>query len=464
MSFSKYSRRAFIKQKGLKGLGMLAAAHLLPNSTIKAAAFDNNINNKNVASVLKNEPIRKNKTWPEWPIWNTQTDTQQVEEILRKGVWSRSSVVTAFEKKWSETVGVKRCVTVVNGTNALTVALNQLGISVGDEVLVPPYTFIGTLVAITNNGAMPIFVDTNRETFQIDVKKIEEKITKRTKAILPVHVLGLPADINAIMAIAKKHNLLVIEDACQAPLAEVNNKQVGTFGDAGCYSFQNSKNLPVGEGGAIVSNNENFIDKCYSYHNFGYPYGSVAGTGGAIRQGNKLRWTEYQAAIGLAQLVRFQDQTNLRNDNAAYLYAKIENIPGIIPYKLTPNVTRPTYHLFAFRYQKDNFAGLSRTGFLKALNEEGIPATSGYIPLNTQPFLADVFQSPLYKKVYSKKVLDIKKYNLNNHCPQNDLLCEEAVWLFHNILLGSHSDMDDIANAIEKVHANAEQIKMKLQQ
>ncbi|SKD10006.1 dTDP-4-amino-4,6-dideoxygalactose transaminase [Chitinophaga ginsengisegetis] len=459
MSSQKYSRRAFIRKNGLGGLGLLAASSLLSNTIIDCT------NIKGRPAILDGSAIRKGKTWPDWPIWNPETDSSRIDAVLKSGVWSRATVVSEFEKKWAETVGARRCVTVVNGTNALTVALNQLGVTVGDEVLVPPYTFIGTIVAIINNGAMPVFVDTNRETFQIDVSKIEAKITSRTKAILPVHVLGLPADMNAIMTIARKHNLFVIEDACQAPLAEINNQQVGTFGNAGCYSFQNSKNLPVGEGGAIVSNNENFIDRCYSYHNFGYPYGSVTGApdAGALRQGNKLRWTEYQAAIGLAQLVRFQEQTNLRNTNAAYLRSKIESLPGIIPYKLSPGVTRPTFHLFAFRYQKEAFGGLSRTGFINALNAEGIPASAGYTPLNTQPYLSEVFQSSLYKKVYPKKMLNIQSYNSNNHCPENDILCnEEAVWLFQNLLLGNRSDMDDIAAAIEKTHANAEQIKKSI--
>lgn len=147
-----------------------------------------------------------------------------------------------------QSAGVKRSLLVVNGTNALTITLNQLDIRVGDEVLIPPYTFIATATAVLANGAMPVFVDVDPDTFQIDPAKIEARITPRTRAIMPVHILGLPADMPAIMAIAKKHNVVVIEDACQTHLAEINHQKVGTIGQAGCFSFQNSKNLAIGEG------------------------------------------------------------------------------------------------------------------------------------------------------------------------------------------------------------------------
>jgi len=138
-----------------------------------------------------------------WPIWIPETDEKQVLDVLRSGVWSRANLVTAFEKEWAATLGAKRCLTVVNGTNALIVTLNQMNIQGGDEVLVTPYTFIATIQAILANGAMPVFVDVDPATFQIDPSKIEAKITSKTKAIMPVHILGLPADMDRIMAIAK---------------------------------------------------------------------------------------------------------------------------------------------------------------------------------------------------------------------------------------------------------------------
>lgn len=455
MGKKNFSRRQFLKHSSLAGAGSLLSLGLAP-SLLAAEA-------KNAATpaILGGAPAWEPRRWPKWPIWNPETDDRRVLEVLRSGVWSRAGVVTEFENAWATALGVKRSLAVVNGTNALIVALNQFDIKGGDEVLVPPYTFIATVQAVLANGAMPVFVDVDPETFQMDPAKIEARITPRTKAILPVHVLGLPADMDRIMAIAKKHNLVVIEDACQAHLAEINHKKVGTLGHAGCFSFQNSKNLAVGEGGAIVSHDEAFLDRCFSYQNLGLPYGSVVGAvgTGSIRQGTKVRWTEYQAAIGLAQLQRLDAQTTTRNENAAYLRSQIQQIPGILPYKLYDNVTRGAFHLFGFRYKKEQFKGLPREAFLKALRAEGIPCSSGYTPLNTQPFLQETFQSKNYKKTYSKDLLDYQQYLERNQCPQNDQLCQEAVWFTQNLLLGTKADMAAIAGAMEKVSRNAEKIK-----
>ncbi|TKT87950.1 aminotransferase class I/II-fold pyridoxal phosphate-dependent enzyme [Dyadobacter frigoris] len=451
-----FSRRDFIKKNSLAAAGAVLA------SVVSKPVFAAGLSQVQTPAILGGKAAWSTSKWPEWPIWNPATDEKQVLEVLRSGIWSRAEVVTQFEKEWASTLGVKRSLAVVNGTNALVITLNQFDIKAGDEVLVPPYTFIATVSSVLSNGAIPVFVDVDPETFQMDPAKIEAKITPRTKAIMPVHILGLPADMDKIMAIAKKHNLLVIEDACQAHLAEINKQKVGTIGDAGCFSFQNSKNLPIGEGGAIVSNNEKFIDRCYSYHNFGYAYGTAVGavSSGCIIQGTKLRFTEYQAAIGLAQLKRLDSQTTTRNENAAYLKSQIKDIPGIIPYKLYDNVTRAAFHLFPFRYQKNAFSGLSREAFIKALTAEGVPCSSGYATLNTQPYLKDTFESKNYKKMYPADMLNINTYNEHNKCPNNDLLCnEEAVWFTQNMLLGSKTDMQDIASAIEKVHKNSAQIK-----
>ncbi|MCE6992491.1 DegT/DnrJ/EryC1/StrS aminotransferase family protein [Dyadobacter sp. CY323] len=454
--FKALSRREFVKQSSLAGLTAAIAAGV--PQTIMASG----ITMAQKPAILGGKPAWDSVKWPKWPVWNPETDEKQLLEVIRSGVWSRAGVVTQFEKEWAAAVGAKRCLSVVNGTNALVVALNQLNVRGGDEVIVPPYTFISTVSSILSNGAMPVFVDVDPATFQMDPSKIEAKITPRTKAIMVVHILGLPSDMDAIMAIAKKHKLLVVEDACQAHLAEVNKQKVGTIGDAGCFSFQNSKNLPIGEGGAIVSDNDQFMDRCFSYSNLGTPYGTAAGVVGAgsIMQNTKVRFTEYQAAIGIAQLKRLDAETTTRNVNAEFLKSQIKDIPGILPYKMYKNVTRGAFHLFAFRYEKSAFKDLPRAGFLKAMRAEGVPCSSGYIPLNTQPFLKDTFESINYRKMYPKEMLDINIYNEKNKCPLNDKLCaEEAVWFTQNMLLGTKDDMASIAGAIEKVHKNAEKIK-----
>jgi dTDP-4-amino-4,6-dideoxygalactose transaminase len=454
-----YSRREFVKKNSLTGIGALVAMGVAPS------VFAGMGKTSDVPAILGGEPVRT-KPWPDWPVWDAAADEKQVLEVLRSGVWCRvgveKSVVTDFEEKWAQTLGARRCLAVVNGTNALIISLRMLDIGGGDEVIVTPYTFVATISAILEVGAMPVFVDIDPETFQMDPAKIEAKITPRTRAILPVHILGLPVDIIRIMEIARKHKLLVVEDACQAWLAEVNHHKVGTFGDAGCFSFQNSKHLAIGEGGAIVSNNDDLMDLCHSYHDCGRPYGKITdptGSGYVIRA-NNLRMTEYQAAIGLAQLKRLEAHTFIRNENAAYLRSRIKDIPGIVPYKLYDSVTRASFHIFPFRYKKEQFEGLPREGFLKALNAEGIPCFGGYGgTLNTMPYLADAFRSKNYQKMYPAEMLDFRQFVEKNKCPENERICnEEAVWIFQSLLLGSKSDMDDIAAAISKVQKNAGKI------
>jgi len=305
-------------------------------------------------------------------------------------------------------------------------------------------------------------VDIDPQTFQIDPEKIEAKISKRTKAIIPVHILGLPADMPQIMTISKKHNLVVLEDACQAHLAEINHQKVGTIGDAGCFSFQNSKNLPIGEGGAIVSNNDEFIDRCFSYNNYGNPFGSVMGEVGAgtLMLGTKLRITEYQSAIGLLQMRQLKEQTEKRNKNAEYLKNKIKDIRGIVPYKLYDHVTKAAFHLFPFRFIREEFEGMSKETFLKALQAEGIPCSGGYSPLNKMPYLKHAFGTKNFRKMYSAKRLDYNSYMEHNQCPENDRLCnEEAVWIPQYVLLSEKADMDDIFHAIEKIRNGANKIR-----
>ncbi len=458
MPEQRFYRSPFLKQSSLTGLGAVVAPK------IGSATQMNTHFSSEEPAILGGSPV-KSTDWPAWPQWSPEENEKSVLNVLRKGVWSRDKVVTEFEKRWAETIGTRRCLAVVNGTNALIASLVQMDIGAGDEVIVPPYTWISTIQAVLIAGAMPVFVDTDPETYQIDVEKIEEKITSKTRAILPVHILGMPANMVRIMEIAKKHNLLVLEDACQAWLAEINHQIVGTFGDAGCYSFQTTKHLPLGEGGAIVSDDEDFMDRCYSYHNVGFPYGGVIGDVGAgsVMLGTKLRITEYQAAIGLTLLEDLDEQTTIRNKRAAYLRSKIEGIPGILPYKLYDNVTRCAFHMFAFRYKEDEFKGLSRSDFLNSLRAEGIPCMSGYAPfLNTQPYIQHAFNTKNFKAMYPKETLDFENYSARNQCPENDALCNEAVWLFQSMLLADESDMDDVADAILKIKDNAESIKKRL--
>jgi len=461
MSTKSFSRRDFIKRNSLTGMGALLASSGGSSVLASNTHFASKTGIADVPALLGGTPVHTGG-WPRWPAWNPATDEKLLLESIRNGVWSRADLVNEFEQKWAQLIGSKRCLAVVNGTGALIAALTQADIGGGDEVIMTPYTFIASAQAVLMTGAMPVFADVDPDTFQINPENIEKKITPRTRAIMPVHILGLPSDMVSIMAIAKKHNLVVIEDACQAWLAEINHKKVGTFGLAGCFSFQTSKNIPMGEGGAIVSDDEEFMDRCHSFHNYGNPYGSAKSSAGpgSVMLGTKMRLAEYQAAIALAQLDRLEAETTIRNENAAYLKSKIEKIPGIVPYKLYDHVTRAAFHFYPFRYKKEQFQGMSRATFLKALSAEGVPCWSGYANLNKQPYLAHAFQTKNFQKMYPKEMLDYDRYREANRCPENDRLCdEEAVWLTQNLLLAGKSDLDDIANAIEKIKLNANKLK-----
>lgn len=460
MKKKNYSRRSFIRKNSLTGLGAILGMGFNPGM------FSDNIKSADTPVILGGQKVRT-KSWPKWPMWIPESDEPQVIDVLRSGVWSRSKLVIEFESKWAEINGAKRCLTTVNGTHALITALKNLDVGGGDEVIVTPYTWIATTQSILQTGAIPVFVDVDPDTFQIDPAKIEAKITPRTKALLPVHILGLPANMERIMEIARRHNLVVVEDCCQAWLSEINHKKVGTFGNAGCFSFQNSKNMTIGEGGAIISNDEAYMDRCYSFHNFGQPYGTVTGKPGTrnnfLLLGTKVRLSEYQAAMALAQLKRLEAQTKIRNENANYLRAKLREIPGIIPHKLYENATQAAYHLFPFRYKSEEFDGLPRSEFIKAVSAEGVPCSQGYdSTLNSSPYLKDAFESKNFKLMYPKKMLDFDTYVEQNKCPVNDQMCSEAVWLGQNMLLGTKSDLDDIVMAVDKVRKNAGKIKSRM--
>jgi dTDP-4-amino-4,6-dideoxygalactose transaminase len=269
-----------------------------------------------------------------------------------------------------------------------------------------------------------------------------------------VHLGGSPADLDKILAIGKAHNIPVLEDACQAHLAEWRGRKVGTLGDAGCFSLQASKNLNSGEGGAILSNNDQLMDFCRSFHNNGRGQGNYAFS--YVRNGSNHRITEFQAGILLGQLTRLEAQTKTRTANAEYLTKNLKEIDGFSPAAMYEGTTRNAYHLYMFRYDPERFEGLSRDKFIKALDAEGIPSSSGYGPLNKEPFIKDLPGLRSFKKCFDNA--DLNSYPERIQCPENDKLCNEAVWFTQTMLLGPRSDMDQIVEAVRKIKKNAAEL------
>jgi len=402
-------------------------------------------------AMLGGKPVRT-APFPSWPVIRSN-DEQAWSDVLRSGRWNRigGSLAKRFEETWARTLGARHCLAVANGTSALITSLAALGVGPGDEVIVPPYTFVATVNAVLVHHALPVFVDTDPETFQIDARKIEAAITPRTRAILPVHIGGSAADLDTILAVAKKHSLPVVEDACQAHFGEWRGRKLSTFGDLGCFSFQASKNLNSGEGGAILTNSGELYEICNSFHNNGR--GQATAGFSYVRNGANLRITEFQAALLLEQLTRLEEQSKTRDSNAAYLTSQLREIPGITPARLHDGCTRSAWHLYMFRYDRARFANLPRTRFLKAMQAEGIRCSGGYSPLNKEPFLSTTLHSRAFERIYGGS--GITRWFERNQCPANDKLCEEAVWFTQTMLLGPRSDMDQIAEAIRKIQAHA---------
>ena len=392
--------------------------------------------------------------FPSWPVFD-QTEEKALLGVLHSGNWYRGSGknVDRFEAEYSKLTGAKHCLATANGTSALLTSLAALGVGAGDEVVLPPYTFVATVNVVLAMNALPVFVDSDVETSQIDARKIEAAVTDRTAVIMPVHLGGSAADVDAITAIAAKRKIPVLEDTCQSHLAEWKGRKLGTFGATGCFSFQASKNLNSGEGGAILTNDADLMEKCYAFHNnsrgrrstgYDFTYGA---------RGLNLRLCEFQAALLLAQMTRLEEQSRTRSQNAQYLTGMLQEIPGTPPARMYDGCTRNAYHLYMFRYQAEQFGGLPRAKFLKAMSAEGIPSSAGYSPLNKEPFLKNTLRSKGFQRIYSKQRLD--RWEEQNQCPANDRLCNEAVWFTQNMLIGPRSDMDQIVAAVKKIKAYA---------
>jgi dTDP-4-amino-4,6-dideoxygalactose transaminase len=402
-------------------------------------------------ALLGGTPVRR-EPFPAWPVIK-DNDAKVLMEVLWSKRWNRlgGSYVERFEQAWAEQLGARHCLATASGTSALVSSLNALEIGPGDEVLVPPYTFVATINVVLLQHALPVFVDTDRDTFQMDATKIEAAITKRTRCLIPVHLGGSAANLDVILPVAKKHHLRVIEDACQAHLTEWRRRKVGTLGDLGCFSFQASKNLNSGEGGAIVSNDAELLDAGTSFHNQGRA--AKDSSLSYVRNGDNRRLTEFQGALLLAQLTRLEEQSRIREQNAEYLTKQLREIAGIAPARMYEGCTRNAYHLYMFRYDRAHFSDLPRERFLKALRAEGVPCSPGYSPLNKEPFLKATLHSRAFRYIYSEK--EIAELEERNQCPVNDRLCDEAIWLTQSMLLGSWKDMDQIVEAVRKIQKQA---------
>lgn len=422
-------------------------------------------------AICGGKPLRE-KPFPKWPVYDKREE-DAVLKVLRSGKWWRfafgqgvelsepekgeQSQVVVFQEEFARYHNCKYGIAAVNGTATLEIGIRAMEFDIGDEIIVPAYTYVASATCVLQNNLVPVFVDIDRNTYNIDPGRIEEAVSGRTRAIMVVHFGGQPADMDRIMRIADKHGLAVIEDAAHAHGCERKGKKAGSFGLFSSFSFQASKNMTCGEGGIICTNNHNLAVECdsllWSGRKVGRPWYEF------YRLGGNYRLTEFQAAILRVQIQRLEEQNRHREAMAKHLSKNLEQIGGLSPLVQSPDTTMHGYHIYMFRYDEGT-TGLPRAKFLEALATEGIPAFSGYtFPLYKNPmFLDKKFingQFPL-GTIYHD---DIDYASFEEKCPVSERACRsEAVWLPQNVLLGSERDTDDIAEAIRKVLDNKNEI------
>jgi perosamine synthetase len=305
-----------------------------------------------------------------------EREKELVMQVLNSGVIAQGPKVKEFEKNWTQYNGVEHAIAVSSGTTALHIALLGHGIGPGDEVITTPFTFIASANSVLYCGAKPVFADIDEKTYNIDPEKIEKKITKKTKAIMPVHLYGQSADMTALTEIAEENDLIIIEDACQAHGAEHNGKMVGSLYTS-AYSFYPTKNMTSSEGGMITTNDAALDEKMRMLREHG----------SKIRYhheilGYNFRMTDVAAAIGIAQLESLPSFNEARIKNAAYLNKKLAGLEGII----TPFVAKGAKHVYhQYTIRVTNDSGYERDAFAKMLNEKGIGTGIHYpIPVHKQ--------------------------------------------------------------------------------
>ena len=386
------------------------------------------------------EPVRT-KPFPKWPRPTPELMDSVVGTVENENWGVGSEVISRFEENFAGFQDSKYCISTSSGTTALWVALKAANVKSGDEVIIPPYTFIATASAVLMANAVPVFVDIDPDTFNIDSSKIEEAISSKTKVIMPVHISGNPADMKNIIELAKKYDIKVIEDAAQAHGAEWNNTKVGSLGLGGIFSFQTSKNMSAGEGGAIVSNDKDFIDRCFSYHNCGRT------TDGQFYDhqllGGNFRLNAIAASMLIPQIKSISNDMDLRDKNRATLDRELSQIEGITinnSYQLT---TRQSNHLYLLRYNQQLFNGVSREKFFSAMQAEGVYTYAGYKPIYREELFVNNSDEYPWLRDY-----DYNNLNLKN---TEKIADHESVWIKQNHLLGDESDIKDIINAFEKV-------------
>lgn len=390
-------------------------------------------------------PDSEPRPYPAWPIAD-ERELNAVRDVIESGAWWRmtGTQVSAFEKEFATYHGATQALAVTNGTHALELALAALDIGQGDEVIIPAFTFISTATSVLCAQAVPVLVDVLPNTYCLDPERLAAAITPRTRAIIPVHMAGHVADIDAITDVAKRHGLHIIEDAAHAQGATWRGRPVGAMQAGSIFSFQAGKLMTAGEGGLVMSHDSEFIERCFYYGNCGRPKTDRTYQHSVL--GTNCRMTELQAAVLRVQLTRLNEQNARREANAALLNQMLGKVPGLTPQGRDPHVTLNPHYMYMFRYDPSAFNGLPRQQFVDALIEHGVPAFVGYPAIHRTPVFREASFGPRWR---SSRTL-LPDYNKVN-CPVAEALGNEVVWLHHRVLLGDEGHLAQLLRAIEAV-------------
>jgi len=391
----------------------------------------------------------KTKPFPAWPHFD-EGERSALLDVLESRKWWRTpgDQTLQFEREFAAFHQARHGIAVTNGTAALEVTMAALGIGLGDEVIVPDFTFVATASAVLFTGALPVLVDIDPQTYCLDPAEVEAAITERTRAIIAVHLGGHPADLDSLLAIARKYGLYLVEDSSHAHGSEWRGRKIGALGDVGTFSFQQSKLMTAGEGGIILTNDDGIERLARSVHDCGRLPGEWFYA--HFVYGSNYRLSEWQGAVLRQQLARLPEQSQRRMHNARFLDQALSQIEGITPQALDPRCTHHGHYAYIFHYDQQAFAGVPVPRFLEALQAEGIPHQASYPPLHS---LA-LFQSGEYRKRLLPE-MRVEHAFLRREFPHTARGAWETVWLPQYTLLGDEQDMHEIVAAIQKIQRHA---------
>ena len=412
-------------------------------------------------------PVR-NQPYPPWPQGGEE-EKRWLDKVLSGHRWfaglqgdDPESLGTLFGERFAGLHEAKYALPVANGSAAIEVALKALGVMPGDEVIVPPYTFISTATSVLMVGAVPVFADIDPQSYCLDPSDVGRRITARTRAIMPVHLGGQMSDMPTLKGLADQHHLFIVEDCAQAIDASMEGRKAGTWGNTGTFSFQSNKTITSGEGGVVITNDPVLAEKIVALRAFGRFRNKLGVRSSDLtcqHLSSNYRLSEFQSAVLLGQLERFRAQDSIRQSNAARLTRGLEEIPGVKHVRRLYPSMKHGYYYYILRYDRESFGGLSPDRLCEVLNAEGIPFVPGdRMPLYRHP----VFEiqnlaahlGPRFAERYREAVNPAEW-----QCPAAEEACTCTMLLRHQVLLGTERDVDDIIEAFLKIRKNLSELR-----